>query len=130
VNLNAIANEKERRQKNEAVLAKWRALPHTISDGELQFTNVQPVPDCCRLSFARTTWLPPAVKLWTRKRRLKWRRRRAGQVLRRAKRVANVMVQRQTQYRYELVTATLKRLPDWTVPILYKHGESQRKELT
>lgn len=97
------------------------------------FPNMDYVAAPFEVSFMLAVHVPPAVRAWSRKRRLKWRRRVVNYAMnyhkRRLKEIRDGMVK--TMYRAELKTAYLPddmRPP--LLPILFKrsdyHGERDR----
>jgi hypothetical protein len=95
--------------------------------GELEhsFPNMDYVDAPYRVAFTVAVYTPPAVRQWSRKRRLRWRRRYVRQALGMAKtRVKSELLRmRQTMYKCELVMGTLTERPNRTIPILFKRSD-------
>ena len=89
---------------------------------ETEFPNMDYVNAPYEVSFLLAVHVPPAVRAWSRKRRLRWRRRVVRQAVnRQRKRVqgaADGMAR--AMYRFDLLLRTLPPEHGFKVPILFK----------
>lgn len=91
--------------------------------GELPLTSYDYVNAPYEVAFIVAIETPPAVKRWSRKRRIRWRRQYLRRIVNAQKKVAQGAADRMCKYILE--TALIPRPPDkeFVLPILFKRAD-------